>query len=150
MSSVRYIESHPALMAAMVTGGRVDAALIGNPALGAALASGTVRVLSRPYDAVGARVMVTGYVATDEWADAHPDEVRRFQIAINEAAAWAVKNPEQAASVLAKYLKIRLPRVHEYHPRSLDPALIQPMLDGAYRFKMIPRPMTAQEVIWKP
>ena len=150
LSSVKYVESHPDLMAALVTGGRVDAALIGNPALGAALASGSVRVLSRPYDAVGARVMVTGYVATDEWANAHPDEVRRFQIAINEAAAWAVKNPELAATVLGKYLKIKLPRVHEYHPRSLDPALIQPMLDGAYRFKMIPTPMTAQDVIWRP
>ncbi len=150
VNSVKYVESHPDLMAAAVAAGRVDAALIGNPALGAALAGGTVRVLSRPYDAIGARVMVTGYIATDEWASKHPDEIRRFQIAINQAATWAVKSPEQAAIVLAKYLKIQMTRVHEFHPRSLDPGLIQPMLDGAYRFKMTPRLVKAEEIIWKP
>jgi NitT/TauT family transport system substrate-binding protein len=150
VSSVKYVESHPDLMAAAVAGGRVDAALIGNPALGSALAGGSVRVLSRPYDAIGARVMVTGYIATDEWAAKHPDEIRRFQIAINQAATWAVKNPERAAAVLAKYLKIQMTRVHEFHPRSLDPALIQPMLDGAYRYKMTPRLVKAEEIIWDP
>ena len=149
-TSVKYTEAHPDLMAAEVANGRVDAALIGQPALGAALAGGTVKVLARPYDAVGFRVMVTGYIATDAWAAAHPDDVRRFQTAINEAAAWAVRNPENAADVLAKYLKIQISRVHEYHPRSLDPALIQPMLDKAYRFKMIPRPMQAEGIISKP
>jgi NitT/TauT family transport system substrate-binding protein len=149
VDSVKFVETPPSLMGAAVTSGRVDAALIGQPALQAALDGGSVRALARPYDAVGARVMVTGYMTTDEWAAKHPDEVRRFQVAINQAATWAVKNPEDAAGVLFKYLKIQLPRVHEYHPRSLDPVLIQPMLDGAYRFKMIERPMKAAEIIWR-
>jgi NitT/TauT family transport system substrate-binding protein len=148
-NSVKYVEIPPSAMGDAVASGRVDAALIGQPALGAALEGGRVRALARPYDAVGRHIMVTGWFSTGEWASSHPDQVRRFQVAINQAAAWAVQNPEAAAQVLGKYLKINMQRAHEYHARSLDPSLVQPLLDGAVRYKILSRPIKAEELFWK-
>lgn len=149
-STIKYIELPPSAMADAVSAGRVDAAVIGNPALSAALESSKVRLLARCYDAIGKHVMVSGWFATEEWATKHPDQVRRFQAAINQGAAWAVQNPEAAAQVLVKVLKVSMTRAHEYHARTLDPALLQPVLDGAARYKFLTRPMEAREIIFRP
>lgn len=148
-STVKSVEVPQSAMAEAVASGRVDAAVLSEPFLGAAIEAGKVRGLARCYDALGRQVIVSGWFATDEWAAKHADTIRRFRAAINEGAAWAVKNPEQAALVLQKYLKSSIPRAHEYHARTLDPRFIQPVLDGAVRYKMLSRPMDAREIIWK-
>ena len=58
-------------------------------------------------------------------------------------------NPEAAAAVLRKYMKVTYSRAHEYHARSLDPDMIQPMLDAALHYKLLTTPVTADELIWK-
>jgi len=147
--SMKFVEIPPSAMSEAVASGRVDAAMIGQPALGAALDAGRVRGFARAYDAIGKHVMVTGWFTTAEWAAKHADEARRFQRAINAAAAWAVQHPEAAAQVLEKELNISVARAHEYHARSLDPSLFQPILDGAVRYKLLAAPLDARELIFK-
>jgi len=148
-STVKFVEVGQPAMAEAVASGRIDAAVLSEPALGAALAAGTVRSLARCYNAFGPRVLASGWFSTNAWASAHADAVHRFRVAINEGAAWAVKNPEQAALVLQKYLKLTIPAAHEYHARTLDPRFIQPVFDGAARYKILSKPLDAREVIWK-
>jgi NitT/TauT family transport system substrate-binding protein len=148
-STVKFVEVGQPAMAEAVASGRIDAAVLSEPALGVALTAGTVRGLARCYDAFGPRVLVSGWFATEAWASSHADAVHRFRTAINEGATWAVKNPEQAALVLQKYLKLTIPLAHEYHARTLDPRFIQPVFDGAARYKILSRPLDAREIIWK-
>jgi NitT/TauT family transport system substrate-binding protein len=148
-STVKFVELPQAAMGEAVASGRIDGAVVSQPSLGASLATGRTRGLVRPYDALGRRVMVSGVFTTEEWADKHPDEARRIRAAINEAAVWAVKNPEAAAEVLQRNLKIATQRAHEYHARTLDPSFIQPVLDGALRYKFMTQKMDARELIWK-
>ena len=51
--------------------------------------------------------------------------------------------------MLRKYLKVDYARAHEYHARSLDPGMIQPMLDAALHYKLLTTPVTADELIFK-
>jgi NitT/TauT family transport system substrate-binding protein len=146
---VKYIEFPQNAMADAVATGRVDAAQLGDPALSAALAAGKVRVLGNSYDTIAKRLFVSVWFASQDWADQHPDVVRKFAAAINQAAAWATRNPVAAAAVLQKYLKVNVARAHEYHGRTLDPALIQPIIDGAVRYKLLTTPMNANDLIWK-
>jgi NitT/TauT family transport system substrate-binding protein len=148
-STVKFVELPQGAMGDAVATGRVDAATISEPALGAAIEAGKVRNLGYAYGTLGKRVMISGIFSTEEWATKHPEAVKRLQEAGNAAAAWAVKNPEAAAAILLKYTKISIPRVYEYHAKTLDPKLIQPVLDGALRYKFLRAPMDAREIIWK-
>jgi NitT/TauT family transport system substrate-binding protein len=147
-ASLKYLELPQNVMADAVTSGRVDAAVIAEPALGEALRAGRVHTFAKPYDALG-DIMIAGVFSTEDWALKHADTIRRFQEAINQAAAWAVKNPQQAAVDLQKYTKASISRVHEYHATTLDPALIQPILDASFRYKLIDRPLDARDLIWR-
>jgi ABC-type nitrate/sulfonate/bicarbonate transport system substrate-binding protein len=67
---------------------------------------------------------------------------------MNDASAWAVKNPEAAAAVLAKYMRLQSPRAHERRANTLDPALLQPLIDAAARYKVIPAASDTRDMIW--
>ena len=147
--SVKYTEIPQNAMADAVAAGRVDAAELGDPALSAALDTGKVRIFAKSYDAIAKRLFGSVWFASEEWAAQHPDAVRKFAAAINEAGAWATRNPVAAAAVLQKYMKVTYGKAHEYHARTLDPAFIQPIIDSSVRYKLLPAPMKANDLIWK-
>jgi NitT/TauT family transport system substrate-binding protein len=147
--NVKYTEFPQNAMADAVAAGRVDAAQIGDPALSSSLEGGKVRILAKDYDAVAKRFFGSVWFASEDWANQHPDIVRKFAAAINEGAAWATRNPAAAGAVLQKYLKVTYPTAHEYHGRTLDPSFIQGILDASYRYKLLSAPLNASELIWK-
>lgn len=147
--SVKFAELPQSAMADAVASGRVDAAQLGDPTLQGAIDAGKVRVLAKSYDAISKRLFGSVWFASQDWADAHPEVVHKFAAAINQAAAWASRNPVAAAAVLHKYLKVDYARAHEYHARSLDLDMIQPMLDAAYRYKLLTTPINANDLIFK-
>jgi NitT/TauT family transport system substrate-binding protein len=147
-SNVSIIELPQGSMEDAVVSGRVAGAILAEPALSVALGTGRVKILGKTYDAVSKRFMVVGWFTTADWATKNSDDVRKFELAINEAAAWAVKNPEAAADVLRKYMKTTFTRAHEYHVRSLDPGLIQPVLDASVKYKLLSRPENASEMLF--
>jgi NitT/TauT family transport system substrate-binding protein len=147
--SVKFTEFPQNAMAEAVAAGRVDAAQLGDPALSDALAAGKVRILAKSYDAIGKRLFGSVWFTSEDWAAQHPDAARKFAAAINQAGAWATRNPVAAAAVLQKYMKVTYPRAHEYHGRTVDPAFIQPIIDAAVRYKLLTTPMNANDLIWK-
>ena len=147
--SVKYTEIPQNAMADAVATGRVDAAELGDPALSAALDTGKVKIFAKSYDAIAKRLFGSVWFASEDWANQHPDAVRKFAAAINEAGTWATRNPVAAAAVLQKYMKVTYTRAHEYHARTLDPALLQPIIDSSVRYKLLPAPMNANDLIWK-
>jgi NitT/TauT family transport system substrate-binding protein len=147
--SVNFTEFPQNAMAEAVAAGRVDAAQIGDPALSAAIDAGKVRVLAKSYDSISKRLFGSVWFASEDWATQNPEVVHKFAVAINQAAAWATRNPVAAAAVMRKYLKVDYARAHEYHARSLDRDMIQPILDAALHYKFLTTPVTANELIFK-
>lgn len=147
--AVKFLEVPGTLMLDALTNGRLDAAVMAEPNYSIALASGRARILAFGNDAVAKRFMITAWFSTRAWANANPDTVRKFAAALNEASAWAVKNPDAAGAVLRKYLRTTTQQAHERHARSLDPALLQPLVDAAVRYNILPRPIDIREMIWR-
>lgn len=147
--TIKFLEVPGTLMLDALTNGRLDAAVMADPTYSIALASGRARILAFANDAVAKRFMITAWFSTRKFADANPDAVRKFAAALNEASTWAVKNPEAAAAVLRKYLHTTTQVAHELHARSLDPALLQPLVDTAYKYGVLPRPLNVSDMIWK-
>jgi NitT/TauT family transport system substrate-binding protein len=124
----------PAMIDALDTG-RVEAALIAEPVLSHALASGG-RVLGYAYDAVAPTFMIGAWFTTGAWAKAHPDTVKRFQKAMLATAAWANKNRALSAQSLTKATKIVvLPSMRRTsYGEKLDPAQMQPLIDATVKY----------------
>ena len=148
-STVKFVEIGPTEIPAALAEHRIDAAFVAEPQITEAKSAS--RILAKAYDAVGEGWMIAGYFTTRDWADAHPDLLRRFQQAMHETAAWANANPDKSADILAKYTKLdpSLVRasVRAKFGDTLSPAAIQPTIDLAAHFKIFPA-FPAQELIY--
>jgi NitT/TauT family transport system substrate-binding protein len=151
ISTVKFVEVPQVTMAAAVTRGTVAAATTNEPSLTATIDE--VRVLGYPYDAIGNGIQVTAWCATEDWVRTHPDLARRFVAAIHEAAVWANKPENHAASgaILLKYTPFPaelLPKMHRAtYGEIFDPALMQPVLDAALDEKSIAKHIAAKELL---
>jgi NitT/TauT family transport system substrate-binding protein len=143
---LRFPEMDPALAA-----GRVDATVIAEPDLSAALA-GDARVLGNVYDAIAKEFTIGLWFTTREWALANREIVKRYVAAIVETTAWANKNRDVTAKILAKYDKIELkPGTHRsVYTDRLDPAMMQPLIDATAKYRVIKSAFPATELIFRP
>lgn len=150
-TTIKYIELPPSEMVAALERGIVDAVLLPEPALSAGRAR--VRVLGRAYDAVAKQFLISGWFAGSDWAAKNPAVVKAFAEAVGESAQWANANREKAAVILEKYTKIEADssqaRLRITFAQSLDPALVQPVIDAGARYKIIAKPYPAAEILWK-
>jgi NitT/TauT family transport system substrate-binding protein len=145
--SIKYVELAQAERAVALQQGRVAACAMTNPVLAEAVAAHRVRTIGKIFDGIAPRFVATVMIARRDWATAHRDVTRRFAAALADADAWSAAHPEQAAVILEKYTKIKEDRVLARPAPSLDPRLIQPLLDAAARYKVIPRPLDAHDLL---
>ena len=147
-AKMRFIEMPFPQMGAALAAGRIDAAVIAEPELSAAVAGGA-RIVGQPYTAIGKQFLIGGWFTTSAWAKAHPDEVKRFVSAIVEAGKWANGHRDESARILAKYTKITVsPSMKRtVYAERLNPADIQPLLDAAVKYKALKNAVSASELI---
>ncbi len=141
-STIKFVEMPYATMPAALAAGRIDAALVNEPYLGA-MRQGN-RLLGYPYDAVAKEFLIAAWFSTAQWAKDHPDAVARFAKVMRETAIWANKPENQAktAEILAKYTKIDPAQlagvVRVRFTDQLSPALIQPQIDITAKYASFP------------
>lgn len=128
--SVKFYEMPFGQMPADLASGRVDAAFVAEPNLGAALASGA-RIFAHAYNAIGNDFLISAWFCTADYAKAHPDIVRKFAAAIDAAGRWANTHPAQSAAILEKYTKVTPPAkmVRVVYADRLTAAQVQPLID---------------------
>ncbi len=140
----------PAMAAALETG-RVQAALIGEPFFN--FARDQIRVFAKPFDIIAKSFYIGAWFANREWARANPDVLRRFAAAVYETARWANGHQADTLQILSKVTKIEIERVRTMNrivwATSLDPKLMQPVLDLAAKYKLIDRPVAAADLMLK-
>lgn len=148
-SKVKFIELPVAEMPSALAQGRIDAAQIAEPFLSAG--KNVARAVVNSFDAIAPRFMISAFFTTQAWADAHPDLVRRYQVAMRETAKWSNANHAKTAAILAKVSKIDLATLtsmnRTVYPESLDPALIQPVIDITARYGHTSR-FAAEDLIY--
>jgi ABC-type nitrate/sulfonate/bicarbonate transport system substrate-binding protein len=127
---------------------RVDAGTVTEPSL--TDSRDTVRVLAYPYDAVARTLMISGWIVTKSWYESNTALAQRFVQVMRQTADWANKNRRPAGEIVAKYSKVPIETVlkmnHVVYATSLDPAVIQPIIDVSARYGYIPRGFPAAEL----
>ena len=143
-ASVHVVEMPQAQMAEALARGRVAAAVMIEPFLSMGLAEGT-KLLARHYTAIAPRFMIAAYFARTDWVAAHRDAARAFAAAMGETARWANAHHAESAQILAEYTKVQVTpkQTRTAYAETLDPALIQPLLDAAVKSKLLKEPLTA-------
>jgi len=149
--SVHFVElSQPASIAALDEG-RIDGMILGTPTLTEALATGKFRVLADAFSAVSKRFEHIAWFTTTDFAARNRDALVRFARVMHDAAVYCNAHPADTAPLVAEFDKVdvavvgRMVRV-PFAPY-LDPRMIQPLVDVAYKYKVIDRDFDAAELI---
>jgi NitT/TauT family transport system substrate-binding protein len=148
-AKVNILEMPFSQVSAALNRGTIAAGIISEPSLAASLAD--VRVLAKPFELIGKRLMIGGWFATTDWQKKNPVAVRAFANVIYQTARWANANHDKSAVILQKYTKIddatvrRMVRVT--YAESLAPDMIDPTLELSAREKFTERRVRATEMI---
>lgn len=148
--TVRFLEMPFSSMAAALEQNRVDAALLSEPELEAALNTNHFRILADVYPAIGNDFLFGGWFATTDWAKAHPDVVRAFARAMGETARWANSHQRESAQILDQATGIRMgPTVHRVtFADDLNPVELQPVIDVCAKYGLLKASFPASQIIW--
>jgi NitT/TauT family transport system substrate-binding protein len=138
-------------VASAVVSGRIDAGALIDPELAEALAAGRVRVLTYNYDAIAPLFMYAGWFCTIDQVAKNRPTVVAFARAMREAASYVNAHPADVIPLLAAFTSQDPARIAKMHHSSyattLDPKLIQPVIDLCARYKNIPAAFDASAMI---
>jgi NitT/TauT family transport system substrate-binding protein len=149
-SQIKFLELPFSEMEAALATGRVDAALMADPDATTALAGGRTRAFAKPFDSIAHQFLIGGWFAKKDWIAANPDTVRSFVAVMKQAAQWGNKpaNYAQSAAILEKYTKVAVGQANRVaYAERVDPALIQPQIDAAAKYKVLAAVFPASTMI---
>ncbi len=148
-ASMRWTELPFSAMAAALVAGRIDVASISEPSATAARA--TCRALGAPNDAIAHRWLVSAYVSSQSWIDAHKDAARRVRIGLRQTAIWYDAHRAESVAQVAALTKqdpaIVAKSIRSLFGDAVEPGLIQPVLDVAAHYGVIKSSFPATELI---
>lgn len=150
-TTVHFIEVPAIAVAVALDTGRIDAGALSNPAISQALASGKYRVLGYNTDGIGDHFMTVAWFARADYAKNNADLMRRFNEVVRQASIYANDHHAQTVDLIARFSGAD-PAVIAKTPRSLfattlTPSDIQPVIDTAAKYGVIPKRFDASEMI---
>ena len=150
-SAIKYAEIPASASLAAMEQSRVDGATFYEPFFTAFMATGKVRVLGYPYEAIGKRYSDAVLFGTTKWVGEHRDAVDKFLRASQEASVYVAAHENESAQLIAEFAGVDPATVanirHGGRGVLLNPADLQPMIDAAAKYKIIPKSFPATEMI---
>jgi NitT/TauT family transport system substrate-binding protein len=92
-------------MPAALDGGRIDAAMVVEPALATVKSQGG-REISNPMIDIAPKLTVAMYFTSAQYAKRNPEVVKKFQEATAESLAYADAHPDEVREIVTTYTKI--------------------------------------------
>jgi ABC-type nitrate/sulfonate/bicarbonate transport system substrate-binding protein len=120
--------------------------------LDSALTSGQIRSLTGAYSAIAPQYVFAAWFSTKGWVHDHPDVAREFARVVTQAAQYTNTHHHETAAMVAQFTSIPVD-VIEHMQRTpsatsqLEPSLLQPVIDAAVKYKIIPSGFPAAEMI---
>jgi ABC-type nitrate/sulfonate/bicarbonate transport system substrate-binding protein len=149
--TMQFVELTGTQVGSALDTGRIAAAGVANPTLAGLVATGKYRNLGDPSIGIAPRFLATAWISSTDYVQKNASSVRAFTAVLAKAAAYANTHEQQTAPILAKYSGIELATVtHMTRARfetPLEPRDIQPVIDAAAKYKVIPKGFDAREII---
>jgi NitT/TauT family transport system substrate-binding protein len=152
VSRVKIYELPFATMVPALDRGTLAAAFLAEPFLSVNRAD--LRVIAPAYDAIAKDFYIGAWFTTRDWVAKNPDAAKRLAAAIYETARWANTHHDDSAVMLSRLTKLDLDRIRSMTraswSTSLDPKLMQPVIDIAVRYGAVQTPVNAGTLIITP
>jgi ABC-type nitrate/sulfonate/bicarbonate transport system substrate-binding protein len=121
------------------------------PFISDAVAAGKATVLGLVYTAIANRFLESVWYANADYIASHKDVVARFQRVVADASAYTNTHPQDTLDLLVSFTGIE-PTAAKNMARMVNGTTvraqeIQPVIDIAAKFKLIPQSFSAQEII---
>jgi len=150
-TALKFVEMPAVTTFAAMEQGRVVGSTIYEPMLSAAMATGKTKIIGYPYDAIGKHFAGGLLIANTSWVGDHRDLVDRFLRVMQVAGAYVHAHEDEMAPIMAAYIGVDpatiLKTHHEGRGVAIAPADLQPVIDVAAKYKAIPQPFPASELI---
>lgn len=148
-TKVKLIELPFSAMAPALTRGTIAAAAIAEPFL--SLVRDDVRSIGDAQSVIAKQFFLSGSFASRDWVAANRDVASRLVKAFVAAAAWSNTHHDDTAPILAKYAKLDQDKIKTMaratFATTLDPRMMQPILDIAFKYGQLQKPVRAADLI---
>ena len=147
-AQVKFFELPFASMAAALQRGTVAAALIAEPFLSQEKAS--FRFIGDPQSVIGKDFYVASTFATRSWITQNRPLAQTLAQTLYATARWSNTHHDDSAVILSKYTKLEVATIKAMtrveYATALEPRLIQPVLDFAYKVGSLTAPVKATDI----
>jgi NitT/TauT family transport system substrate-binding protein len=150
-STLKLLELPMSATTGAVATGRIDAAVMIQPFLARALETEAVRSLGDPVAAIGSHHTDSVWFTSIDYARKNADTVARFMRAIREASIYVNGHRPETAHLLAEFAKVDpsdVGRLRVLQGTRLAGDDLQPMIDVAARYGVIPQKFDAKDIIY--
>jgi len=146
--SVKYLDLPFSAMADAVAQHRIDAAVITQPQLQAALDTKTVRQLADVYAAIANDFLLGGWFGMSPWVQAHPQLAAAFAKSIYQSAKWANTHQAESAVILEDATKVHMDRTDHRVPfaEALIPGDVQKLIDICAKYGILKATFPANQI----
>jgi NitT/TauT family transport system substrate-binding protein len=149
--TLKFVELPAAAMPDAIAAGRVDGGMLANPIFTASFTSGKCRVFAHSFDAIARHFIGAAFFCTADYAAKNHDIVATFRRVMAESATYVNAHHDESVPTIARFTGIEEPVIRTM-PRltlgtTLDPKLLQPLIDAAVRYGSIPHAFNASEMI---
>lgn len=150
-ATVKFLETNGVEAAVALDTGRVDAASLVAPLLTQLVQSGKYRVLGDPTSGVASRLIEAAWFSTTAYTAKNPAVVKKFSSIISRASSFCNDHPDQTVNLLAAFSHIDANTIahapRDKYDLTLIPSDLQPLIDAAARYGVIPRAFDSREFI---
>lgn len=148
LDRVSFVEIPLSAAPAALARGTIAASVLVEPYLTVSRAD--LRVFGKCFDALARSFYINCWFAPRAWLTANPDLAKHLTRTIYDTANWANTHHPETAAIVSKYFKLEEATVREMtrvrFSSSLEPRLIQPLLDAAHDFKQLDK-VSAESLI---
>ncbi len=152
VAKIHFVELPFPQMPVALTRGTIAAACLSEPIMSDATAT-DAKIFGKPYDAIARQFLISDWFTTRDWLTKNGPVARKFVGAIYDAARWANAHHDDSAAILAKYTKIDVDKIKRMnrctYATDLQPALVQPVLDTAFKYGALATATAAPSMIAK-
>ena len=148
-TSTHIVEIPFSATAEAIVTGRIDAAMMAEPELGAALAAKKVKILATPFNSIGKQWVLGTWFTTQAYAKAHPDVVKAYAQAMVMAAQWANHNQAESAKILeaATGIPVGANASRVVFAERLTTPEMQPLIDASAKYGGLKNSFPASQLL---
>jgi NitT/TauT family transport system substrate-binding protein len=151
LTTVKFIEIPSSASLAALDGGRVDAWVALEPTFSSALATQRVRVLAYPWNALGKHYAQAVMFANAGWTSTHRDVIDKVNRVLRDAGLYVAAHENETKPLSAQFAGLDPASLTDFRSGergiTLVPAELQPTIDAAAKYKLIPKAFPASDII---